>query len=273
MGVQLASAPSGQDPSAKTKILCAAIDLSGEHGFDRVTVKDGALKAGVSAPLVIHHFSSKAGLRSACDAYVAEQFRRTKTESVRRGHMPRNVAHESTNPEEPPDELAANRAQLLDGMVDAVFAEIWLPAPEAEWRESMRRRAESARETLNRHRWAVSLMDSRKHPGPATLRHHDAVLGCLRGNGFTVPQAANAVSVLDSYVYGFVLQEAALPFTTSEELDELAESIFAELPKDEFPHFTELAVEHALKPGYSYSDEFDFGVTLILDGLSRIRTP
>ncbi|GAA4913922.1 TetR/AcrR family transcriptional regulator [Nesterenkonia rhizosphaerae] len=167
----------------------------------------------------------------------------------------------------------ANREQLLDGMVDAVFAEIWLPAPEAEWRESMRRHAESARETLNRHRWAVSLMDSRKHPGPATLRHHDAVLGCLRGNGFTVPQAAHAISVLDSYVYGFVLQEAALPFTTSEELDELAESIFAELPKDEFPHFTELAVEQALKPGYSYSDEFDFGVTLILDGLSRIRTP
>lgn len=119
-----ASAPSGQDPSAKTRILCAAIDLYGEHGFDRVTVKDVALKAGVSAPLVIHHFSSKAGLRTACDAYVAEQFRRTKTESVRRGHMPRNVAHEA---------IAANRhlvkyltRAFMDGgaTIDALFDQL-----------------------------------------------------------------------------------------------------------------------------------------------------
>lgn len=91
------SGASGQETqeSARQRIICAAIDLYGEHGFDGVTVKTIAQRAGASAPLVIHHFGSKAGLRTACDRYVAEQFSRVKTESVRRGSMPRNVAHEA----------------------------------------------------------------------------------------------------------------------------------------------------------------------------------
>ncbi len=89
------SPPPEEQESARQRILCAAIDLYGEHGFDGVTVKTIAERAGISAPLVIHHFGSKAGLRTACDRYVAEQFREAKTASVRRGAMPRNVAHEA----------------------------------------------------------------------------------------------------------------------------------------------------------------------------------
>jgi hypothetical protein len=43
--------------------------------------------------------------------------------------------------------------------------------------------------------------------------------------------------------------------------------IMAQAPTDKYPHFTELAVEHVLQPGYDYSDEFEFGLDLILDGL------
>lgn len=91
------TSPPGESPqeSARDRILCAAIDLYGEHGFDRVTVRAIAEKALTSAPLVMHHFGSKAGLRTACDRYVAEQFSQAKTASVRRGSMPRNVAHEA----------------------------------------------------------------------------------------------------------------------------------------------------------------------------------
>lgn len=81
--------------NARQRILCAAIDLYGEHGFDAVTVKTIAEQASTSAPLVIHHFGSKPGLRTACDAYVAEQFREAKTDSVRQGAMPRNTAYEA----------------------------------------------------------------------------------------------------------------------------------------------------------------------------------
>ena len=165
----------------------------------------------------------------------------------------------------------ANKAELLDGMVDLIFAEIELPPLGTDWRAAMRARALSTREVLRRHRWAISLMQSRSSPGPATLRHHDRVLGILRGAGFTVALAAHAFSVLDSYIYGFALQEAALPFETSEQTAELAQSILAGMPADEYPHLTELTVKHVLKPGYDYGDEYGYGLDLILDGLERAR--
>ena len=133
----------------------------------------------------------------------------------------------------------------------------------------MRQRAISARTVLSRHRWAIGLMESRTTPGPATLRHHDAVIGSLRRGGFSVEMAAHAFSVLDSYIYGFALQEANLPFDTGEETAELAQAIMAQFPTGEYPHFTELTVEHVLKPGYDYGDEYAFGLDLILDGLEH----
>ena len=165
----------------------------------------------------------------------------------------------------------ANKSELLDGMVDVVFGEIDLPGGEHDWRSAMRQRAISARTVLSRHRWAIGLMESRTTPGPATLRHHDAVIGSLRGGGFSVAMAAHAFSVLDSYIYGFALQEANLPFDTGEETAELAQAILAQFPADEYPHLTELTVEHVLQPGYDYGNEYAFGLDLILDGLEHAR--
>jgi len=135
----------------------------------------------------------------------------------------------------------------------------------------MRRRAIAAREALARHPWAIGLMESRRTPGPATLRHHDAVIGCLREADFSILMTAHAYSALDSYIYGFALQQASLPFKSSDEVVEVAENIFSTFPADTYPHLAELMVEHALRPGYDYADEFEFGLDLILDGLERVR--
>ena len=163
----------------------------------------------------------------------------------------------------------ASKGDLLDGMVDVVFSEIGLPAGDVGWKAAMRQRAISARETLARHRWAIGLMESRRSPGPATLRHHDAVLGCLRTAGFSIELTAHAYSLLDSYIYGFALQEASLPFDSAEEAPEVAQEIAGQLPADAYPHLTELAIEHVLQPGYRYGDEFEIGLDLILDALGR----
>jgi AcrR family transcriptional regulator len=166
----------------------------------------------------------------------------------------------------------ANKDDLLDGMVDAVFGEIELPAQGTDWRTAMRDRAISVRGALTRHPWATPLMQSRSRPGPATLRHHDAVIGTLRAAGFPIALVAHAFSALDSYIYGFALQQRSLPFETEEETAELAQSIMASFPADEYPHLVELTVEHVLKPGYDYGDEFEFGLDLLLDGLERARS-
>jgi AcrR family transcriptional regulator len=165
----------------------------------------------------------------------------------------------------------ANKSDLLDGMVDLVFSEIDLPTGEPDWKAAMRQRAISAREALARHPWGIGLMESRSTPGPATLRHHDAVLASLRQGGFSIEMAAHAFSALDSYIYGFALQEASLPFDTAEETAEVAQMILKQLPADEYPYLAELTIEHVLQPGYDYGDEFEFGLDLILDGLERAR--
>lgn len=162
----------------------------------------------------------------------------------------------------------ANKEALLDGMVDAVFAEIEVPA-DVGWREAMRRRAVSVREAMRRHPWAITFMESRSSPGLATLRHHDAVLGVLRRDGFPVPLAAHAFAVLDAFIYGFTLTERSLPFDTPEDTAEVAASMFAAMPADELPHLTELTMQHVLQPGYDYADEYLRGLDLILEGLER----
>jgi AcrR family transcriptional regulator len=165
----------------------------------------------------------------------------------------------------------ANKDEILDGMVDVVFSEIDLPSSGAGWKTAMRERAISARKVLSHHPWAIGLLESRANAGPATLRHHDSVIGSLRKAGFSIALAAHAFSALDSYIYGFALQELNLPFETAEEIDEVAGNILRQMPADQYPHLTELAVEHVMKPGYAYANEFEFGLDLILDGLERIR--
>jgi AcrR family transcriptional regulator len=163
----------------------------------------------------------------------------------------------------------ANKDDLLDGMVDVVFSEIELPSDGTDWRTGMRERAISVRAALTRHPWATPLMQSRSTPGPATLRHHDTVIGTLRSAGFPIALVAHAFSALDSYIYGFALQQRSLPFETEEETAELATAIMARFPADQYPHLVELTVEHVLQPGYDYGEEFALGLDLILDGLER----
>ncbi|MEV6196545.1 TetR/AcrR family transcriptional regulator [Streptomyces sp. NPDC051920] len=163
----------------------------------------------------------------------------------------------------------ANKEDLLDGMIDLVFGEVELPTPGDDWRQPMRQRAISMRHVLSRHRWAIGLMESRSTPGPATLRHHDAVLGCLRQSGFSLTLTAHAVSLLDSYIYGFALQEKTLPFDTPQETAELADSIMSGFGDGQYPYLTEIATAHVMRPGYAYGDEFEFGLDLILDGLQQ----
>jgi AcrR family transcriptional regulator len=163
----------------------------------------------------------------------------------------------------------ANKVDLLDGLIDLVFGEIELPSAEGSWKAAMRRRAISTRTVLSAHPWAVGLMESRTSPGPATLRHHDAVLGCLLGAGFSLELAAHAYSVLDSYIYGFALQERGLPFDTPEESAALAQVMVEQFPAEEYPRLARFTFEYVLQPGYDFGTEYEYGLDLVLDGLER----
>ena len=162
----------------------------------------------------------------------------------------------------------SGKDEILDGLVEMVSAEVEVPAPTGEWRPGIRRQARTTRTVLRRHPWAVSLMASRTTPGPATLRLLDAGLGCFRRSGFSVREAGHAISAVDSYVHGFVLQEVNLPFRTESELTAMTGAIVDEFPKADFPHLFEFTTEHVLRPGYDYGDEFDIGLEVVLDGIA-----
>jgi AcrR family transcriptional regulator len=164
-----------------------------------------------------------------------------------------------------------DKEDILNGIADLVFSEIAVPSDRAGWKIAMRLRAISARSALLRHPWARGLMQSRTNPGPATLRHHDSVIGTLREAGFTIEMAAHAFSVIDSYIYGFAQQQQNLTYNTSEEAAQVAESILQQIPADEYPHLAEMIIKHAMKPGYDYAKEFEFGLDLILNGLEETQ--
>jgi AcrR family transcriptional regulator len=167
----------------------------------------------------------------------------------------------------------AGKDDLLDGMVDLVFGEIELPTTDVDWQTAMRRRALSTREALGRHRWAIGLMEARTNPGPADLRVHDAVLGCLLGAGFSAEMAVHASSVQDAYIYGFALQERTLALETAEEFAAAAARRVRTMAPvlGDYPHLAEVVGGHVAKAGYDPAAEFVFGLDLILAGLERLR--
>jgi AcrR family transcriptional regulator len=164
----------------------------------------------------------------------------------------------------------ANKDDLIDAMIDVVFGEIGLPSGGADWKIAMRERALSLCDVLARHHWAVGLMESRRSPGPANLRHHDAVIGKLRAAGFDIPMAAHAYALLDSYIYGFALTKMNLPFDPVGVAD-VAQTMLEPFPANEYPNLLEFITEHAMKPGYDYGNEFEYGLDLILDGLANAK--
>jgi AcrR family transcriptional regulator len=169
----------------------------------------------------------------------------------------------------------ANKDDLIDAMVDVVFAEIDPPAIGGDWKAAMRKRAISTREALNRHRWANGLMESRRTPGPASMRVHNDVLGCLREAGFSPEMTVQAYSILDAYIYGFALQEKTVPFESAEESADVAEMQMqhyglAQL-EAEYPYLAEVVGGHVATAGYDFAHAFEFGLDLVLEGLERLR--
>jgi AcrR family transcriptional regulator len=167
----------------------------------------------------------------------------------------------------------AGKDDLLDGMIDLVFAEIDPPAPGGDWKAELRKRAVSTRGALTRHRWAVGQMEGRTSHGPSSLRVHDAVLGCLLGAGFSEAMTVHAYSVQDAYIYGFALQQTDMSSQTPEDFAAVARRQMDDYQDvlGDYPNLVRVVGGHVAQVGYDYDREFLFGLDLILDALERLR--
>jgi AcrR family transcriptional regulator len=166
----------------------------------------------------------------------------------------------------------ANKEDLLDGMIDIVFGEVAFRS-EGDWRSAMRQRAVSMHEALRRHPWAIGEMESRRRAGPENLRYHNDTMACLREDaGFSFPMAVHAYSVMDSYIYGFAQLEKTLPSDIPAEAEVRHDAVLDANPEyaEKFPYLVQIPLE-LRKINYDYSQEFEFGLNLILDAIQRIR--
>jgi len=163
----------------------------------------------------------------------------------------------------------AGKDEIIDSIVDLVYSEIDLPIAGADWRTEMIRRANSARQVLVGHPWATALLQSRLHPGPATLRHHNAFIATLRTAGFSIELTAHAFALIDSYVFGFALSDNALPIHGPESVAETAASMMEQFfDAEAYPYLLEFTMEHVMRPDYDFGKEFEYGLAVILDGLA-----
>lgn len=165
----------------------------------------------------------------------------------------------------------ASKEAILHGMVDRVIGEIAVPDEGAPWRDAMTQRAASARAVLGRHPWVIGLMEAETSAGPNSMRYVNAIIGSLRTAGFSMEDAGRAFMLLDSYVYGHVIQESNFPFVTTEGITQTAASALEQEALSAFPNLVAM-YEHAVAFEYSLDAQFAFGLDLVLDGLERLRT-
>jgi AcrR family transcriptional regulator len=163
----------------------------------------------------------------------------------------------------------ANKDDLIDGILETVMAEGELPLAEGDWHTAIRRSAVSVHAALRRHPWAVTLLMTRVPP--ARLRYMDALLGRLRGAGFSAATTYHAYHVLDGHIFGFSLWEAGHSFSDLD-ASEMKEMFDQAITPESFPHLREHGEQHFAEGPHHDVSAFEFGLDLILDGLKKIHS-
>lgn len=167
----------------------------------------------------------------------------------------------------------AHKDALLEGMVDAVLAEVAPPVPDLPWRDALRRRVLSARAVLLRHPWARRVMETRAAPTPVVLGYLDATIGLLLAGGLSVDLVHHVMHALGSRVYGFT-QEL---YTDGVDVDPATQPEVVAYLVATFPNVVATATSRPHDPasvvdaGCDDQLEFEFGLDLMLDGIERLH--
>jgi AcrR family transcriptional regulator len=174
----------------------------------------------------------------------------------------------------------ANKESLLDGITDAVVAEIndvvaalGVPSAGAAWKTAARQRILAARRILLRHPWAPRVLETRTSTSLPVLLYYDGLLGLMRDGGFSYDLIHHALHALGSRALGFS-QELFDPGAGTSTAETAAE---LEGMAGQIPHLVAMFMEVAHDDPDSTlgwcddQTEFEFGLDLILDGLDRMR--
>jgi AcrR family transcriptional regulator len=158
----------------------------------------------------------------------------------------------------------ANKEELLDAMVDVIVSEIDPSNLDVLWKEGVRQRILSARETLLRHPWAPRVIETRTHASLPVLDYMNSLTGIFRKGGFTVDLTHHVMHALGSRMWGFT-QEVFPTQTTPDVSPEELERMFAEL-SERFPYLIEMSqskqIDESTGAPQDCDDQFEFEFAL-----------
>lgn len=164
-----------------------------------------------------------------------------------------------------------NKAAVLDGVVEMVFAQLSLETAAADWSVALRTLGHDFRNLARRHPNVVPLIVTRPLATPlgmrppGILRHLEDVLALLTEAGFTGAEALHVYRALFGFLYGHVLTELQEIVERPEETDHVLRLGLHRLPIGEFPHIRGLASDWASYDGLA---ELDRGLDILLGGLA-----
>lgn len=163
----------------------------------------------------------------------------------------------------------ANKDDIVDSLVDAVFAEMQLPPATRDWALFMNQRAKVMYAVLTQHPWATLTIVSRIAAGPARLQFMEQTLACLAAAGFALIDADHVTNAFDSFVYGFVLQELRMPLQPAD-YSAAAGRFLSGIDTGRYPHFTALS-KLVISGDYDGINDLENGLRWLTAGLAAAR--
>jgi AcrR family transcriptional regulator len=171
---------------------------------------------------------------------------------------------------------APGKAELLDGVVETVLAQLSVDSADPDWTAQLRAVARDYRALALAHPNVVPLLVTRPLSTPlalrprGTLRPLEDVLALLTRAGFSGPDALHIYRALFGFLNGHVLNELQEIVENPDETDDLLRLGLYRLPIGEFPLLRGLA--HALAT-YDGAAELERGLDILLTGLAANLSP
>ncbi|MFI6999940.1 TetR/AcrR family transcriptional regulator C-terminal domain-containing protein [Nocardia sp. NPDC050175] len=164
-----------------------------------------------------------------------------------------------------------NKAAVLDGVAEIVFAELVVDAGDSDWVAQLRKVARDFRGLALAHPKVVPLLVTRPLATPLGLRPTSVVrpledmLALLTRAGFSGADALHIYRALFGFLYGHVLNELQEIVERPDETDDVLRLGLHRLPIAEFPLLRELAPVLA---AYDGAVELERGLDILLNGLA-----
>jgi AcrR family transcriptional regulator len=173
----------------------------------------------------------------------------------------------------------ANKEDLLDGMIDTIVATYDPPASEAagDWKNAVRSRVMSARNTLLQHPWARQVIESRTKRTPTVLAYMDSLAGTFMAGGFSADLTHHVMHALGHRIWGFSPEAFDEPEGTAMPVDPAEQEAMLRQMAEAYPNIVAIAMSAsggdpaAIGQACDEQFEFEFTLDLLLEAFERLH--